>query len=112
MYSFNAASEKMLPFIILPNVTDLPHSLYYDFQIFYYSQKSGWMTSKLFSIWCVFFASKISQIRMELPTAFKNQRAVLIVDNNPSRINSEAIEFLIYQNIKIITLPAHCSHVL
>lgn len=112
MYSFNAAGEKMLPFIILPNVMDLPHSLSYDFQAIYATQKSGWMTSHLFSIWCVFFASKISQIRMELPTAFKNQRAVLIVDNHPSRINSEAIEFLISQNIKIITLPAHCSHVL
>ena len=49
---------------------------------------------------------------MELPNAYRNQRCILIVDNHPSRMNSSAIEFLLSQNIKIVTLPAHCSHVL
>ena len=112
MYAFNAGGEKMQPFIILPNIISLPGSLNLDFQAILATQNSGWMTSHLFSVWCVYFASKVSQIRMELPNAYRNQRCILIVDNHPSRMNTKAIEFLLSHNIKIVTLPAHCSHVL
>ena len=112
MYCFNASGEKMTPFIILPKINNVPDSMNYDFQAIFASQNSGWMTARLFSIWCVFFVSWVSRIRMELPNQYKNQRAILIVDNHPSRMNSTAIEFLLAHNIKILTLPAHCSHVL
>ena len=112
MYCFNASGEKMNPFIILPRIKNVPESMNYDFQAVFASQNSGWMTARLFSVWCVFFVSWISRIRMELPNNCKNQTAILIVDNHPSRMNSTAIEFFISHNTKIITLPSHCSHVL
>ena len=73
MCAFNASGEKMLPFIILPNIIHLPGSLSLDFQAIFATQNSGWMTSHLFNVWCVFFVSKISQIRMELPDKYRNQ---------------------------------------
>ena len=49
---------------------------------------------------------------MEMNEEESKRYAVLIVVNHSSRLNSYAIEYLIMHRIHILTLPAHCTHVL
>ena len=108
---FNAAGYKLKPFIILPELKNIPNELSL-MDAFYVSQSSGWMTSKLFVAFCIFFACNISAYRLTLPRNTQNSTITLIVDNHPSRMNSWAIEFLTRHNIELLTLPAHTSHVM
>ena len=51
-------------------------------------------------------------MRMEMNEEESKRYAVLIVVNHSSRLNSYAIEYLIMHRIHILTLTAHCTHVL
>lgn len=62
MICYNAAGYKLNPFIILPNLQNTPDELK-DFQAFFASQKSGWMTKHLFSAFALYFVSVITHYR-------------------------------------------------
>lgn len=111
MYCFNAIGVKLDPFIILPNIENLPNECK-DLNAFLTSQKSGWMTSKLFTIFCIYFSAKISHYRLQLSQEISSEPTILIVDNHPSRINPFAIEVLKQNNIILLTMPPHTSHLL
>lgn len=109
--SINALGEKIDPFVIVPNLTQLPNELS-EFNFTIASQKNGWMTKKLWSAFCVMFVHKIQLKRMEMSTEDSKKFALLIVDNHISRLNSYAIEYLIRHKIHLLTLPPHSTHVL
>ena len=112
MFCCNAQGERMKPFIILPKIDLLPFHFIKDFNAYFATQSNGWMTKKIFSIWAIHFVAELNLIRLTLPPEIRNEKAVLIIDNHSSRVNSFAIEFLKKHNIIVLTLPAHCSHVL
>ena len=112
MFCYNAQGERMKPFVIIPKIDLLPFPFLSDFNAYFATQSNGWMTKTLFSVWAIHFVSELNLIRLTLPPEIRNKKAVLILDNHSSRVNSFAIEFLNKHNIKVITLPAHCSHVL
>ena len=108
---YNAAGFKLKPFIVLPKKKRFPEELA-TMDCFLASQTAGWMTRQLFSAFAVFFVASISLYRLELPPDLRSQTIVLLVDNHISRCNSYAAELFHLHNIKLITFPAHCTHVL
>lgn len=111
MYSINANGDKMDPFIILPDLEKVPDDLVDFDDCVFCTQKNGWMTSKLFYVFCVYFTANIQALRIK-HQEISLKTAVLLVDNHASRLNSKAVEFLALHNIRLITFPAHCTHVL
>ena len=111
IFPFNAAGTKMDPFMIINGVQSLPDELK-NFECFFASQKSGWVTLKIFDIFCLYFTNKISLYRQQLPEDIRNDTIILLVDNHSSRFTSLGIEYLNQNNIKLITFPSHCTHVL
>lgn len=111
LFPFNAAGDKLKPTIIVPGLKNIPDELQgIDCHLF--SQTNGWMTTYLWSMFCIVFSHDISVFRLSLPAEIRKEEVVLIVDCHPSRINSFAIEYLALQGIRLITLPAHSTHVL
>lgn len=112
MLCYNAAGHRLRPFIIIPARKNMPDELKDIEDAFITSQSSGWMTTRLFSAYAVFFVAEINKYRLQLPQALRSQTIYLFVDNHLSRCNSFAIEFLRMHNIRLITFPAHCTHVI
>ena len=111
IFPFNAAGEKLKATIIIPGIKNFPDELQgIDCHLF--SQANGWMTTYLFGMFCINFSHDVSVYRLSLPKELRSEEVILIVDCHPSRINSFAVEYLHKQNIRLITLPAHTTHVL
>lgn len=108
---YNACGYRLKPFIILPAKKKLPQELH-DMNAFFCSQKAGWMSKQLFSAFAIFFATSINLYRLELPIELRSETVILLVDNHISRCNAYAAEFLRLHNIRLVTFPAHCTHVL
>lgn len=83
MFCYNASRYKLNPFIILSNLQNIPNELT-DFQAFFSSQKSGWMTKPLFSAFALYFVSVITLYRQTLPANLRDKRIVLITENHIS----------------------------
>jgi len=116
IYCCNAAGEAIKPFIILPLLQNLPNELNeFTPQCEIATSPSGWVTSKLFFSWTVFFADEIKRRREILRWIYgpqiDNIPCFLLLDGHKSRLNSMAIELLYSNNIRVIVLPAHTSHV-
>ncbi len=112
----NAAGEALQPFIILPMLMKLPEELNdLQNQCYFVTTPSGWMSSKIFVIWALFFAAEVNRRRQQLVCIEGNEilskPCFLFVDGHKSRVNSDAIEILCANNIRVIVLPAHTSHV-
>ena len=54
----------------------------------------------------------MSTYRLELPVELRDKTIYLLVDNHRSRCNFTAVKFLATHNIKLITFPGHCIHVM
>lgn len=109
---FNAAGDRLNPFVILPSITQCPPELN-EFDAFLCTQKSGWMNKKIFLIFCIWLTSQINNYRStQLTQDLFDQEIVLLMDNHPSRINPLALRFLKMHNISVITFPPHCTHLL
>ena len=111
LFPFNAAGDKLKATIIMPGIKNLPDELQ-SMDCHFFSQASGWMTTHLWGMFCINFSHDVSVYRLSLPENLRKEEVVLIVDCHASRINSFAIEYLLQQNIRLITLPAHSTHVL
>ena len=59
VYCYNAAGFKLRPFIILPGLKNTPSELTL-LSGFFASQKSGWMTNKLFVSFCIYFVCNVN----------------------------------------------------
>ena len=108
---YNASGYRLKPFVILPKLKNIPPELLM-IDAFYASQSSGWMTTHLFTAFCIYFACIMSQYRLTLPLHLRSEPIILLVDNHSSRVNSQAIEFLVRHNIQLLTFPPHTTHVL
>ena len=112
----NAAGEALKLLIILPMFVKLPEELkQFQSQCYFATTPSGWMSSRIFTIWAILFSQEIIQRRQQLVTIYGpsivNEPCFLFVDGHKSRLNSAAIEILYLNNIRVIVLPAHTSHV-
>ena len=103
------------PFIILPNLKNLPEELKEFAQrgdATFASTKSGWQTRETFLFWAVCFINQMSEYRMNLPEEIRNLDALLILDGHSSRENAYALKLLEQAHVQVLTLPAHTSHIL
>ena len=112
----NAAGESLNPFLILPTLMNLPKELIeLQSQCIFASSPTGWMTSNLFLIWAIFFCNEINHKKEALVPIYGSQilrqTCFLILDGHKSRLNAIAIELLYANNIRVICLPSHSSHV-
>ena len=112
----NAMGEALKPLLILPTLINLPPELKdLQSQCIFTSSPSWLMTSQISLICCIFFVEDINERRQHL-AQIQGQKAlkqtcILFLDGNKSRINSEALELLYINNIKVIVLPAHSSFI-
>ena len=107
---FNASGTKILkPFIILPSLKNFPNDLeFFKDYAFFSSSPSGWITKRLFTAFAVYFCNEISLFKIQHNIS---EDIWLILDGHRSRINSIAIEYFIQNNVNILILPSHTSHV-
>ena len=70
------------------------------------------MTIGLFAAYAVYFVSVISHYRETLPKDLKKQPIILITENHCSRKNAFASLCFKLHNIILLTLPAHCTHIM
>jgi hypothetical protein len=111
IFCFNQAGFSTKPLFILPHRRCLTKCLEAYFSQSYFAyQNSGWMSSKIFYIFCVIFAHEISKYRIELSEDMRFREIVLFCDGHGSRRNSKAIEYLKAFNIRLIIFPAHMTH--
>ena len=107
---FNAAGSHILkPFIILPRLQRFPTDLTaFKEQAVFATSANGWITNKLFLAFAVYFCHEVSAFRMQ---SRSSETVWLILDGHKSRLNSKAIEYFVKNNISVLILPAHTSHV-
>ena len=115
---FNAAGFSIKPFIIVPSLMNLPEELkQFDNVAYFASSPSEWVTSRLFLAWTIFFVHSLRIYRLDNGMHLRKQNAYnapcyLYLDGHKSRLNSEAIEILYQNNVRVIVFPSHTTHVL
>ena len=99
----SASGQEIPPMIIFPHVripqefeTDSPPGSLLA------AQKKGWVISELYLGWFNFFLSQIPQLRLIL----------LIQDGHSSHITVDLIQLAEENDIHIMCLPSHTTHVL
>ena len=111
MLCFSEAGAKMNPFFIFPKHVKEFRELIDIPDIFYSTSQNGWMTSHLWSIWCILFISFISTKR-DARQLKREKPVILFVDGHLSRLDPFRLRLLKQNNIICIIFPSHCSHVL
>lgn len=111
MCCYSAAGDKVCPLFMFPKRETDFREFNGAFGFFYGTSTNGWMTAKLFSIWCIIFVSHI-QLQRENRILDPNKEVFLFIDGHPSRFAPFGMRFLHRFNIRCIVFPAHCTHVL
>ena len=111
MLCFNEAGMKLPPFFILSKHNGDFRELSNIPDIFYGTSQNGWMTSHLWSIWCILFVSFISMKR-DARQLQRDKPVILFVDGHMSRLDPFGMRILKQYNIICIVFPSHCSHVI
>ena len=115
MCCHNVRGAHPPPMIILPNsIQNVPIELQeFDSSgdAWFASSKSGWMTRDIFLVWCINFINWLSIYRKSLPASIRDARAVLITDGHGSRECPIGLEMLRRNNIDVLILPAHTTHI-
>ena len=81
-------------------------------QIWCFSTDSGWENRNSFLLWTINFINWLSNYRLNLDLEIRNERAVLILNGHCSRENPIAIYILKINNVDVLVLPAHTTHLL
>lgn len=84
---------------------------------YFASSPSGWVTSKLFLSWRIFFVHTLIAYKLENGMLLKRNNSFkfpcfLFLDGHKTRLNSQAIEILYQNNVRVIVFPSHTTHVL
>ena len=69
-------------------------------------------TRNSFLLWVLNFINWLSSYRLTLDESLRNKKAVLILDGHNSRQNPIALKALRNNNIEVIILPVHTTHLL
>ena len=110
---YNAIGITAPLFIILNNVKKMPEELknFQSQDVYFAAQSSGWMTNELFLQWTKVFVKHINDMR-SINTSYSDEPITLVMDSHPSRANVQALQLLKNNNIRLITFPPHCTHVI
>ena len=103
------------PFIVLTKLVNIPpdlDTLCQTGQIHLASTNSGYMTRDLFVIWVFHFINFVKVYRSNLSPNLRSRPILLISDGHTSRENPLALHLLNRENIHLLILPAHCTHIL
>lgn len=106
-----ADGKQLTPGLILP-LKQLPQSCreYIGYYAFSGSEK-GWMNRVIFREWvCNVFIPEAKKRRDELGDA--SDRIFLLLDSHSSRRAPVTLQHLKDENIDVVTIPAHSSHIL
>ena len=113
--SHNAAGDAVPLFIVLKELRNLP----LEFQewnrtgkAWFASSPSGFITRDLFLQWSIHFINWLSSFRLTLDPSIRNAKALLIMDGHRSRENPLALMLFASNNIEILILPSHVTHIL
>ena len=113
MVCFSATGYMIKPFIIIPKRKKFPkelNSLIYDITLC--SSAKGWINDNIWEIWGWHFLNEINLYRKTLPPALRNEKILLISDGHQSRGNLKVLNLFHENNIELLILPAHLSHIL
>ena len=98
--------------VILPNDNSLRESSDLLCQYNWSGSENGWISKSIWEEWVEkAFIPEVQERRRKwkLP---ENEKALLFADGHASRLCERAVELLEAAGIKLVTLPAHCSHVM
>ena len=115
MFAHNCVRVAVPPFQILKDFENTPKELntyIQTGQLWAISNSSGWQTRNSFLIWSINFINWVSNYRLTLDESIRNKSAVLILDGHNSRENPLTLYLLKMNNIDVIILPAHTTHLL
>lgn len=118
MCCHSAGGIAVPPLIILSELTKFPDELK-DLElsdpsiVWYASSSSGYMTELIFYYWSFLFATWITSYRaIHLPDNIKQSNILLIIDGCIAHKCPEALRLLALNNITVLVIPAHTSHIL
>ena len=100
----SASGQVLSPFMIYPRKRPVPEKLRegaYPNTVFHVSD-NGWMTNELFFEWFKLFVMMVPLVRPVL----------LVLDGHGSHITIEVIEYARSNEIHLLCLPSHTSHIL
>lgn len=113
MICFNPCGDIVKAFIILPKLQSLSPQLHiFSHNVTFCSSKKGWITNELWKIWASHFVSWLTHYRCNLPKNIRNEKILLISDGHSSRASLQVLDLFRQENIELLILPAHVSHIL
>lgn len=97
----------ILPLVYLPNEINPKDWPKFDWT----GQANGWITKDIFESYCLeVLIPHFNRRRKDLPA--NKQRGLLIVDGHSSRLNAKLMKAFRDNNIDVLIIPAHTSHIL
>ena len=114
MFCTNLVGAKPPVFIILKGLKHCPEELVSFVRCGFFwlaSTSTGWMDRFTFIMWSILFVGWLCQFRCGFPH-YMNQPALLLLDGHTSRENPLALELLASNNVNVVILPAHTTHIL
>ena len=105
---FNPFGHGPSPLVVVPTFSTA-EELFAGQRAFIRESRSGWCTGPIFAAFAAHFCSWLAGYRAEIGVP-ADQEAVLILDNAQIHANAEAIRVFRENNVRVITLPAHCTH--
>lgn len=116
IFGHNCIGISLPLFIIIPDIVKCPIEVqpFIDSGlILACSTPSGWQTRNSFLLWASNFINWLSNYRLSLSPELREKKAVLILlIGLNSRENPLALKALKQNNIEVIILPAHTTHLL
>ena len=113
MICFNATGTVITPMIILPSLSNIPDELInFQNECLFTSSSTGWITTNLWAVWAIHFVIEIRRYRLKLPPHIRNSKILLVLDGNSSRSTPFIIDLFRKENIDLLILPSHLTHIL
>jgi hypothetical protein len=101
--------ESTPPLLVFPGPKRVLKDL--DAMLWVAISSKGWVDRGVYREWCQCFAEWVVQRRIALGM-HPEERAVLVLDNAPTRGDLAALQFLAEKHIIMVTLPPHLTHVM
>ena len=114
MFCSNLYGAKPPLFIIIKSLKHCPVELEPLVRcgfIWLASSSTGWMDRYCFLNWVICFTLWLRQFRHGFPH-LNNNKALLVLDGHSSRENPLALEVLEANNVNVVVLPSHTTHIL